>query len=50
MQREASMRRLDASNTAVAVRLAKPSHGEVGMSMTTVITHVEERTRTELSS
>jgi hypothetical protein len=44
------MRRLDASDTAVAGRLAQQTHGEVSTSMKTAVTHVGERTPTELSA
>ena len=50
MQREASMRRLDASDTAIAGRLAQQPHGEVSTSMKTAIAHVGERTPTERSA
>jgi hypothetical protein len=50
MQREASMRRLDASDTAVAGRLAQQPDGEVSTSTRTAVAHVGERTLTELSA
>jgi hypothetical protein len=50
MQREAGMRRLDASDPAVAGRLAQQPHGEVSTSTTTAITDVGDRTPTERSA
>ena len=50
MQREASMCRLGASDTAVVVRLAQRPHGEVSASLKTAIAHLRERKPTEHSA
>jgi hypothetical protein len=44
------MRRLDAADTAVAMRLAQQPHGEVSTSRNPAPPHLRARTPTELSA